>query len=371
MKNLLILILIIFAFPLSDIYSQNSDTIKLQKKAALVIGNGNYLSSVLSNPENDARAMENVLKKLGFVVYKYENLNQIQMKQAIDEFGEKLKNNDIGLFFYAGHGIQFNGYNYLIPVDARLTTEYDCVQADRILALMEGSGAKVNIIIFDACRNNPFERSWTRSATGKGLAFMNAPKGTLIAYATSPGSTASDGSGRNGLYTSAILECIEIPKITILQMFQQVRSIVSQKSNDSQTPWESTSLTGDFYFNFGDPATAISPVKNDITELNNNPPQSQNSKLKNYPSISSENDWEKVEILDNKPDIKGLIEVKKIKASSSLGGFVLAAKGIARCKQDLQKQAAALGCPIVYLTVQKAGVTTVLEGFACKVNTEK
>ena len=144
-------------------------------------------------------------------------------------------------------------------MDARLKTEeevdYDCVRADRVLSLMESSGTKVNIIILDACRNNPFERSWTRSATGKGLAFMNAPKGTLIAYATAPGSTASDGSGNNGLYTSAILQSILIPNITIIEMFQNVRNIVSGKSDNEQIPWESTSMTGDFYFNLKNETT--------------------------------------------------------------------------------------------------------------------
>jgi hypothetical protein len=224
-----------------------------QKRLALVIGNGNYLSSILANPENDARDMKAALEQYGFDVMKYENLNQSQMKQVMDEFGERLVDYDIGLFFYAGHGIQAKGYNYLIPVDANLRSEeqveYDCVQADRILGLMEASGTEVNIIILDACRNNPFERSWTRAASGKGLAYMNAPSGTLIAYATAPGKTASDGSGRNGLYTSAILESIRIPDITILQMFQNVRGIVSGASEKQQIPWESTSLTGDFYFN--------------------------------------------------------------------------------------------------------------------------
>jgi hypothetical protein len=223
-----------------------------QKRLALIIGNGNYQASVLANPENDAREMKSILEQYGFDVLKYENLNQSQMKKAMDDFGEKLKNYDVGLFFYAGHGIQAKGYNYLIPVDADLRSEeqveYDCVQADRILGLMEASGTKVNIMILDACRNNPFERSWTRAASGRGLAYMNAPAGTLIAYATAPGSTASDGSGSNGLYTSAILESIKIPDITILQMFQNVRSLVSQQSNKQQVPWESTSLTGDFYF---------------------------------------------------------------------------------------------------------------------------
>lgn len=256
--------------------SMNLMSSQTEKKLALIIGNGNYAVSILPNPENDARSMADVLRKLGFIVIEYENLNQAQIKYVIDDFGLRLKGNDVGLFYYAGHGIQAKGYNYLIPVDAQLKTEeqveYDCVRADRILALMETSGTKINIIILDACRNNPFERSWTRSTTGKGLAFMSAPRGTLIAYATAPGSTASDGSGKNGLYTSALLESIQIPDITIIQMFQNVRNIVTKKSNDQQTPWESTSLTADFYFNrsagennetvpFGEPSSSQLPQK--------------------------------------------------------------------------------------------------------------
>ncbi|MGD0581554.1 MAG: caspase family protein [Bacteroidales bacterium] len=224
-----------------------------EKRIALVIGNGTYSSGVLANPENDSRAMADALKKLGFTVLNFENLDESSMKRAIDEFGDRLKGNDVGLFYYAGHGIQAKGYNYLIPVDAHLKTEdevdYDCVRADRVLSLMESSGTRVNIIVLDACRNNPFERSWTRSAAGNGLAFMNAPKGTLIAYATAPGSTASDGSGDHGLYTAAILQSIMIPNITIIEMFQNVRNLVSEKSDNEQIPWESTSMTGDFYFN--------------------------------------------------------------------------------------------------------------------------
>ncbi len=151
----------------------NFETNKPGKRIALVIGNGNYIGSILANPENDARSMTDILKKLGFEVYSYKNLNGSQMKRAIDEFGSKLKGNDVGLFYYAGHGLQAKGYNYLIPVDAQLTTEeqveYDCVRADRVLALMETSGTKVNVIVLDACRNNPFERSWTRSPSGGDL----------------------------------------------------------------------------------------------------------------------------------------------------------------------------------------------------------
>jgi len=249
----LIVVSLLFCTDILQAQTTSQQTTGKEKRIALVIGNGNYNSGILANPENDARAMTDALQKLGFSVSEYENLNQVQIKKVIDDFGLRLKGNDIGLFYYAGHGIQAKGYNYLIPVDAQMKTEeqveYDCVRADRILALMETSGTKVNIIILDACRNNPFERSWTRSATGKGLAFMSAPRGTLIAYATAPGSTASDGAGKNGLYTSALLESIQIPDITIIQMFQNVRNIVVKKSQDQQMPWESTSLTADFYFN--------------------------------------------------------------------------------------------------------------------------
>ncbi len=243
MKKLIVIVCFLISF---TSYSQ-------EKRLALVIGNSTYEhGGELRNPVNDAVAMNKALSQFGFEVMEFFNLSQKEMKRAIDEFGMKLKSYDVGLFFYAGHGIQANGNNYLIPIEANLSieqdVEYDCVRADRILAKMDASGANVNLVILDACRNNPFERSWTRSTGGKGLAFMNAPSGTLIAYATAPGSTASDGTGRNGLYTESILESMQISGITILQMFQNVRLLVSQRSNNQQTPWESTSLIGDFYF---------------------------------------------------------------------------------------------------------------------------
>jgi hypothetical protein len=223
------------------------------KRLALVIGNGNYTrGGFLSNPENDARAMAEALKRLGFETMVHFNVNQVTLKQAIDDFGNRLRHFDTGLFFYAGHGIQVKGFNYLIPVDASLESEidveYNCVEAGRMLSRMEESGSRTNIVILDACRDNPFERSWTRKAQGQGLAFMNAPSGSLIAYATSPGSTASDGPGKNGLYTSSLLKFMNSPGLTILEVFQKVRSEVREKSNNRQTPWESTSLEGNFYF---------------------------------------------------------------------------------------------------------------------------
>lgn len=224
-----------------------------QKKIALVIGNGDYKNAgSLENTLNDAEDMARVLRDLGFDVSLVKNADMTKLKAAIDNFGLKLSNYDIGLFYYAGHGLQSKGYNYFIPVDAELKSEaqveFNCVRTDRLLSLMEAASNPTNIIILDACRNNPFERSWSRSASGGGLAFMDAPAGSLIAYATAPGKTASDGYGRNGLYTSALLQYIKVPGLGIEQMFKKVRKTVSEKSGKAQIPWESTSLVGNFYF---------------------------------------------------------------------------------------------------------------------------
>ena len=226
------------------------------RRLALIVGNGDYQGGgTLANPENDAADMSATLEKLGFDVMVYFNLAQSDFKRVIDLFGQRLKNYDVGLFYYAGHGIQVNGVNYLIPVNAMLKSEneveYDCVDAGRLLSGMEDAGTKTNIVILDACRDNPFERSWRRSVQGQGLAFMSAPAGSLISYSTSPGRTASDGSGRNGLFTSALLNYIAEPDLTILEMFQKVRSYVREKSGGEQIPWESTSLEGNFYFRGG------------------------------------------------------------------------------------------------------------------------
>lgn len=224
-----------------------------ETRLALVIGNADYVyGGTLNNPVNDARSMSEALQKVGFDVLKYENLNQKDMKKAIDDFGTQLYNYDVGLFYYAGHGIQSGGFNYLIPVESQLQAyadvEYDCVRADRILRKMEYAQTDVNVLILDACRDNPFERKWSRAASGKGLAFMDAPSGSLIAYATSPGRTAADGAGKNGLYTEALLKYIQQRGLQIEEVFKNVRREVETKSAGNQTPWESTSLKGYFYF---------------------------------------------------------------------------------------------------------------------------
>jgi hypothetical protein len=221
------------------------------KRIALVIGNGAYASAPpLKNPPNDARDMAATLKTLGFDVMSGVNLNQRDMKRLIREFGLKLKNGGSGLFYYAGHGVQSKGRNYLIPVDANIQSEAEVedsgVDAALVLNFMDDAQNGLNIVILDACRNNPFARSF-RSATD-GLAQIDAPTGTLIAYATAPGRVASDGAGQNGLYTSELLKQMQTPGVSITDVFMRVRAEVMKQTGNKQVPWEASSLVGSFYF---------------------------------------------------------------------------------------------------------------------------
>jgi uncharacterized caspase-like protein len=193
------------------------------------------------------------LKKLGFEVSTVKNGSQNQMKQAISKYGELLAKdkNAVGLFYYAGHGMQIKGKNYLVPVDAVIEKEPDvevyCVDLDGLLANLEYSGNNMNIIILDACRNNPFGRGF-RSQAGNGLATINAPVGTIIAYATAPGSVAADGDGKNGLYTQEFVKALSTPNLQIEDVFKKVRTQVKTISEGKQIPWENSSIEGDFYF---------------------------------------------------------------------------------------------------------------------------
>ncbi|GAB3982529.1 hypothetical protein GCM10028806_54410 [Spirosoma terrae] len=224
-----------------------------EKRLALVIGNANYPSSNrLANPANDAEDMSKALKNVGFEVMQFTDLDNRSMLRAINEFGTKLKDYQVGLFYYAGHGVQSKGRNYLVPIDAKPTSEgeieYDCFLADRILTKMEDAHTRTNIVVLDACRDNPFERSWSRGGDEKGLSAMNGPSGTYLAFATSPGKTAADGTARNGLYTAMLLKYLSVPGLSIESVFKQVRLEVMKQSNNRQTPWELSSLIGDFYF---------------------------------------------------------------------------------------------------------------------------
>jgi len=173
------------------------------------------------------------------------------MARMIRQFGERLKTRSgVGLFYYAGHGVQVEGRNYLIPVDASIRSEneveLEAVDVSRVLVEMENADNALNIVVLDACRNNPFSRSWR--STNDGLAQINAPTGTLIAYSTAPGKVASDGAGRNAPYTAALLKALQIPDLSLSDVFMQVRADVQKVTARKQTPWEASSVIGRFYF---------------------------------------------------------------------------------------------------------------------------
>ena len=216
-----------------------------------MIGNAAYPSSPLKNPVNDAKAMAEVLRSVGFDVIERTNANKIQMEDAVIAFGKKLGDGAVGLVYYSGHGIQVAGKNYLIPVDAEIDNEQAVplrtLDADMIINQMMSVKTRVNLVILDACRVNPFERRFKALNAG-GLAQMNAPEGTLVAYATAPGKVASDGAGSNGLYTQELLKALAEPGLPVEQVFKRVRATVTQASQGGQVPWESSSLIGEFYF---------------------------------------------------------------------------------------------------------------------------
>ena len=223
-------------------------------KIALCIGIDDYdFASKLKNPLNDARDIQSKLCELGYKVILSENKDRVGLLRDINDFKELSKEADTSVLFYAGHGIQSKGINYLIPKDANPQSERElsifCIQLDELIEQNSIDEYKINILIFDSCRNNPFDRSWSRSNTFIGFAPVLAPSGTLIAFSTSPGMTASDGTGNNGLYTEALLTEISKSDISIIQVFQNVRQKVLFYSDNHQLPWESTSLLGDFYFN--------------------------------------------------------------------------------------------------------------------------
>ncbi|MBF0264427.1 MAG: SUMF1/EgtB/PvdO family nonheme iron enzyme [Gammaproteobacteria bacterium] len=222
-----------------------------QNRIALVIGNSDYKNAPLTNPGNDATDMTKVLKRQGFKVTKLINANQQKMEEAITKFGKKLyQKNTVGLFFFAGHGVQVNNTNYLVPTGANITEaniKYKAVDAGQILSEMSLADNGLNMMILDACRNNPFSRSF-RSST-RGLAKMQAPTGSVILYATSPGDVAADGSGRNGLFTEKLMKNINKKGFNVEKVFKQTAIAVSNASGKKQVPYFEGVILGDFYFN--------------------------------------------------------------------------------------------------------------------------
>ena len=220
------------------------------KKVALVIGNKDYKDAPLRNPVNDAQDISNVLQGLGFVSQTKTDVNHRQMDEAVKEFIQKIQNGDVALFYFSGHGTQVKGENYLLPVGGSIESEsdvyYDAVSVGRILAKLEESRNKINIVILDACRNNPFKGF---RSTSKGLSPMDAPVGTFIAYATAPGSVAADGTDRNSPYAKHLMQGLKLKGVPIEKVFKQVLREVRKETEGNQVPWIASSLQDDFYFN--------------------------------------------------------------------------------------------------------------------------
>ena len=219
-------------------------------RLALVIGNGAYKTAPLENPINDAEDMAATLGKLGFKVILKKNANQRTMEESIRKFGKELRSGGVGLFYYSGHGVQYRGRNYLIPVDFEIKTEvdvkYKSVDAGYLLTHMEEAKNSLNIIILDASRPNPFSKHFL--TIKEGLVKMDAPTGSILAYANIPDAVAKEDTDTNSLYTSKLLKYMITPGITVERMFKLVRRDVTIESKKHQVPWESSSLTKDFYF---------------------------------------------------------------------------------------------------------------------------
>jgi hypothetical protein len=230
--------------------SQTLSTLNVLPRIALVIGNSSYARGPLKNPVNDANAIAAQLTRTGFKVTLLKNAGKKEMDAAVASFSEELAGQKmVGLFYFAGHGMQLNWRNYLIPVDARILGPEDVqTQAVDVAAFLDNLRRAKNpmsVIILDACRNNPFG---ARKDDAKGLSQMDAPPGTLLAYATAPGNVAQDGDGANGLYTEHLLRQISVPEARIEDVFKKTRFGVRRDSTGQQLPWESTSLEEDFYF---------------------------------------------------------------------------------------------------------------------------
>lgn len=244
-------LLCVFSLALAALWAPAFSQGVNEQRLALIIGNGSYKTAPLSNPVNDVRLMETVLKQSGFTVIKAENASLRETRRLVRDFGDKLKQRGgVGLFYFAGHGVQVRGENYLVSIDSDIRNEdevaEDALNASLVLEKMQSAGNRMNLVILDACRNNPFAVRNRSSASG--LATMSAPSGSMVAYATSPGSVASDGTGQNGLYTQHLAQVISQPGLPVEEVFKQVRTLVRRDSKGQQTPWENTALEGQFYF---------------------------------------------------------------------------------------------------------------------------
>ena len=231
-----------------------------EKRVALVIGNSNYAQvPALPNPVNDANDIAAALKRAGFEVILGIDVDKREFDTKVRNFADLLENADAAIFFYAGHGLQVGGRNFLLPVDARVQTErdldFDAVNLDFVLKQMElGRADKTNIVFLDACRDNPFAGNLARSmgtrsaSIGKGLAQVDTGVGTFIAYSTQPGNVALDGTGRNSPFTAALAKHVVEPDRNLTSVMIEVRKDVLAATGGKQVPWDHSALTGEFYF---------------------------------------------------------------------------------------------------------------------------
>ena len=263
MKHLSYKLLILLLLPFF-LFSQEKE-----KRLALVIGNSDYKKGALKNPANDAKLIAKTLDSLGFEVLEYYNLKtQRELKNAIRKFGIKRDSADVGFVYYAGHGVQIKNENYLLPTQESFESELDvedyAVSVQAILRYLETKTDQVNILVLDACRDNPFKSNWdmSRSLKGDGLAKIPPPMGSLIAFSTDAGKTASDGQGENSIYSRSLSINMLKEGVNIDQVFRNVRSQVYKETKGSQKPVEFTQLTGqEFFLNPGDFEDEINEIE--------------------------------------------------------------------------------------------------------------
>ncbi len=239
------------------------------QRVALVIGNSAYQTGPLANPVHDASDLAATLQRLGFTVILKKNASLQEMDESLRDFGDRLRRGGVGLFYYAGHGIQIAGRNYLVPVGARINREtdvkYQALDTEMVLDEMANAANDLNIVILDACRDNPFARSF-RSAS-RGLAIISsAPKGTFISYSTSPGKVAVDGSGRNSPFTGSLIKHMTSPDVPIEEVFKRVRQDLVRRTKGQQIPWELSSLEGSFSFKPQKGAVPAAKAPDDLAE---------------------------------------------------------------------------------------------------------
>ncbi len=273
---------LLFSVLLLVFAAKDSGAISVEERYALIIGNSTYLNSPLRNTINDAGAIRDALGRQGFDVKYFTDLSYKSMVSAIQNFGKSLSEGSVGLFYYAGHALQHEGKNYLIPIaDVELSEaelEFEAVDLNRILSALKHSKSDTKIVILDSCRNNPF-RGFSRSQSSNGLAITTSDaKGMIIAYSTAPGQVALDGvGGTHSPYTNALVKYIGTPNLSIEQVFKKTRSEVVELTKGRQIPWENSSLIGDFHF-----STSNQTVK---TEPN---VEKRESVVKAYSDLSAE-----------------------------------------------------------------------------------